>query len=239
MTALLGVIVIYIFSSITYFSTLRTTMNYLDANDGDDVDPDSLDYYKLEMCSSLTHCFLTILNFGMRAGGGIGETLAYPYFDVNPGKYIMRFFFDIIFFILINTIYLDILFGIIIDTFEELRNEKEERDFDKNFRCFICSIEKIEFSKLGKDFNHHIAHEHNPWDYIFFLVYLSEKDSDDFNGTESYINDKAQNTEISWFPIGHALSLEGLQDQKEEDLEYKFEQLLKITRRKWVSAFKE
>ena len=123
MTALLGVIVIYVFASITYFSELRGTMNFLDDTDPDPSvgDPG----FTFSMCSSLPHCFLTLLNFGMRSGGGIGETLLYPSYTEDTSKFMGRFVLDLLFFFMINTIYLDILFGIIIDTFEELRNAEE------------------------------------------------------------------------------------------------------------------
>ena len=81
-------------------------------------------------------------------------------------------------------------------------------DSDKRFKCFICDISNSEFSKAGENFNLHRENEHHPWNYIFFLVHLDEKEKDDFNGTESYIYEKAKAGDISWFPIGHALSLD-------------------------------
>lgn len=116
MTGLLGIIVIYVFSTITYFSSMKDTMNFMDNTDD----------WTFSMCSSLPHCFLTILNFGMRQGGGIGEAIAYPQFDEDLSAYMGRFSFDLVYFIFINTIYLDILFGIIIDTFDELREKRSE-----------------------------------------------------------------------------------------------------------------
>ena len=132
MTALLGVIVIYVFASITYFAELKETMNYLDNSDPDPATGDP--GFTFSMCSSLPHCFLTVLNFGMRSGGGIGETLLYPSYTSETYKFMARFVFDLLFFFLINTIYLDILFGIIIDTFEELRNAEEIKS---NFFVFF------------------------------------------------------------------------------------------------------
>ena len=80
----------------------------------------------------------------------------------------------------------------------------------------------------------HRETEHNPWNYIFFLVHLDEKEKDDFNGTESYIYEKAQASDISWFPIGHAISLDEKSEKEEEDLEDAFKKVLEITKRKWV-----
>ena len=112
MTGLLGVVFIFIFSSLTFFSSLKSTMNFLEVSE-------------FQMCTNYLHCFLTVLNFGMRAGGGIGETLEYPGYEEDKGAYMFRFVVDLVFFVLISTIYLDILFGIIVDTFKQLREEKD------------------------------------------------------------------------------------------------------------------
>ena len=53
---------------------------------------------------------------GLRNGGGIGESLISMTFATKD-RYFFRFFFDILFFALINIIFLNIIFGIIIDTF--------------------------------------------------------------------------------------------------------------------------
>jgi hypothetical protein len=45
------------------------------------------------------------------------------YYGVDERKYFLKFFINIAFFLLINTIALNIIFGIIIDTFADLRDE--------------------------------------------------------------------------------------------------------------------
>ena len=49
-----------------------------------------------------------------------------------------RFFFDITFFIIINTIGFNIVFGIIVDTFSELRDER--------VRCYNIMLWQLEFN---------------------------------------------------------------------------------------------
>ena len=80
------------------------------------------------LCDIIWHCFLTVIEQGLRAGGGIGDVLVIPSFDSKNYAYSRRFFFDLLFFILIVIILLNIIFGIIIDTFAELRDQKR-------FRC--------------------------------------------------------------------------------------------------------
>ena len=83
-------------------------------------------------------------------------------------------------------------------------------DFDRGFRCFICNLEKTEFSKKGINFAAHRTEEHNEWDYVCYLVHLHEINANDQNGIESFIFEKVVESEeldISWVPIGQALSL--------------------------------
>lgn len=60
MTGILGAILIYIFTSLTYFTSMKRTTIFVEDQ-------------TFSMCSSFPHCFLTMLGFGMRSGGGIGE----------------------------------------------------------------------------------------------------------------------------------------------------------------------
>ena len=101
-------------------------------------------------------------------------------------------------------------------------------DHDKNFKCFICNIEKDEFIKQGISFEKHCEVEHNHWNYIYFLTHITVKSYSDFNGTETYIYDKWKQGNISWFPIGRAGALNDDQhDDKKKDLEHYFVAFLK------------
>lgn len=58
----------------------------------------------------------------------------------NRAQYIVRFFYDVTCFMIINIILLNIIFGIIIDTFAELRKVKTQIEDNKANVCFICSL---------------------------------------------------------------------------------------------------
>jgi len=89
-----------------------------------------IDDEKFEMCNNLFHCYLVLINFGSRNGGGIGETVLYPNYSDNTDIYIYRIIFDMIFFVLINILILDIIFGLIIDSFQQLR---QNRTLNRNY----------------------------------------------------------------------------------------------------------
>jgi hypothetical protein len=58
-------------------------------------------------------------------------------------------------------------------------------------------------------FEYHINETHNIWHYVFFISYLKEKSASEYTGFESYIAEKIENKDISWFPI---------RDMENEDL---------------------
>lgn len=99
----------------------------------------------------------------LRAGGGIGEVLDARQW--NDSAYFGRLIFDLTFFVIIIVIMLNIVFGIIVDTFGELRDQRNRIEEDIRSRCFICSLESNTFQRKKKalGFTHHITHEHNIW----------------------------------------------------------------------------
>jgi len=108
MVAMLMVIIMYQYSLIL-FAYYRDEMN-------PSQNP-------IQLCDDFFECFVTSLNTGLRAGGGIGDTLSGN--GNTTWSYIgVRALLDISYFIVITTIALNIVFGIIVDTFSELRDEK-------------------------------------------------------------------------------------------------------------------
>lgn len=79
-------------------------------------------------------------------------------------------------------------------------------------------MERTSFEKEGKSFERHVRVEHSIWNYLYYIVYLQSKDRLEYNGTESYIYDKLQSDDLSWFPIQRAMSLayKTLDDDQEE-----------------------
>ncbi len=69
-------------------------------------------------CSTLMHCFYTTLNYGLRNGGGIGESISSQSFQQdNKFRFVVKYMFEVHYFIWIQCIELNIVFGIIIETF--------------------------------------------------------------------------------------------------------------------------
>ena len=74
--------------------------------------------------------------------------VAQSYLTGNRENYYVRMVYDMIYWITLNVIFMNIVFGIIIDTFAELRDQKNELDDDMNNVCFICNLHRNEVIQL-------------------------------------------------------------------------------------------
>lgn len=141
------------------------------------------------------------LNLGLRNGGGIGDSM--DLLELEDPKFGYKLVFDISYFMLINIVSLNIIFGIIIDTFAELRDAQNTRDDDLINVCFICGYGRDVFEKEGISFDKHIKFDHNPIQYINFLIYLRQKPKDEFDGTEEFVYTQYVKRKTNWVPIGN------------------------------------
>ena len=67
---------------------------------------------------------VAILCAGLRNGGGIGDVLRSP--SNNESLFAFRVLYDMLFFFIVIIIVLNLIFGVIIDTFADLRSEKQQ-----------------------------------------------------------------------------------------------------------------
>lgn len=99
--------------------------------------------------------------------------------------------------------------GIIVTTFSAIREEAEMKIEDKNNKCYICSIPKVEFEKRKIIFNDHIDNEHNIKDYINYILNLKFKKNKDLDKDEIHIKNAVMERNIYLFPIYRSKSLGG------------------------------
>jgi len=135
MTAMLELILIYIYCVLLFTF-------FFDHYFNDDIQFNPIEKGDI-LCRGLFHCYISTLNFGLRAGGGIGDILpSNSYFNESKEVYYLRALNDLSFFMIIITLFFNIIFGIIIDTFASLRDEKAEMEEDMRNICFICGIDR-------------------------------------------------------------------------------------------------
>uniref|UniRef100_A0A3Q3D6J7 Ion transport domain-containing protein n=1 Tax=Hippocampus comes TaxID=109280 RepID=A0A3Q3D6J7_HIPCM len=156
-------------------------------------------------CDTLLMCIVTVLNHGLRNGGGVGDVLRQP--SKNEPLFPARVVYDLLFYFIVIIIVLNLIFGVIIDTFADLRSEKQKKEEILKTTCFICCLERDKFDNKTVSFEEHIKLEHNIWNYLYFIVLVREKNKTDYTGPESYVAMMIKNNNLDWFPRMQAMSL--------------------------------
>ncbi|XP_015740819.1 inositol 1,4,5-trisphosphate receptor type 3 isoform X1 [Coturnix japonica] len=181
-------------------------------------------------CDTLLMCIVTVLNHGLRNGGGVGDILRKP--SKDESLFPARVVYDLLFFFIVIIIVLNLIFGVIIDTFADLRSEKQKKEEILKTTCFICGLERDKFDNKTVSFEEHIKEEHNMWNYLYFIVLVRVKNKTDYTGPESYVAQMIKNKNLDWFPRMRAMSLvsnEGEGEQNEiRNLQDKLNSTMKL-----------
>ncbi|XP_059613160.1 inositol 1,4,5-trisphosphate receptor [Phlebotomus argentipes] len=169
---------------------------------------------KERACDSLIMCIVTTLNQGLRNGGGIGDILRAP--SSQEALFVARVIYDLLFFFIVIIIVLNLIFGVIIDTFADLRSEKQQKELILKNTCFICGLNRSAFDNKTVSFEEHIKCEHNMWHYLYFIVLVKVKDPTEFTGPESYVHAMVKASVLDWFPRLRAMSLAAIDGEGEQ-----------------------
>jgi len=172
-----------------------------------------------QLCPDSFSCFLVNFNYGLRAGGGIADNIQRASYDADARWYYFgRTIYDLSFFILCIILLLNLIFGMIIDSFGELRDEKNKNDDDRKNTCFVCGMDRSELER-HVSFDDHSIIEHNKWNYLAYLIYLKEKMNyapTELSDLESYVWERYEKKDYEWVPIGRSLTLERIFEQEEK-----------------------
>ncbi|KAM4879798.1 LOW QUALITY PROTEIN: ryanodine receptor 1 [Sylvia borin] len=187
MTVGLLAVVVYLYTVVA-FNFFRKFYNKSEDEDEPDM-----------KCDDMMTCYLFHMYVGVRAGGGIGDEIEDPAGDDYE---LYRVVFDITFFFFVIVILLAIIQGLIIDAFGELRDQQEQVKEDMETKCFICGIGSDYFDTTPHGFETHTLEEHNLANYMFFLMYLINKDETEHTGQESYVWKMYQERCWDFFPAG-------------------------------------
>uniref|UniRef100_A0A8C1Y2J9 Inositol 1,4,5-trisphosphate receptor n=1 Tax=Cyprinus carpio TaxID=7962 RepID=A0A8C1Y2J9_CYPCA len=228
LTAVLGLILVYLFSIVGYMffkDDFILEVNRI-PNGTLDVEEDDVE----RACDSLWMCMITVLSHGLRSGGGVGDVLRKP--SKGERLFAARVVYDLLFFFLVIIIVLNLIFGVIIDTFADLRSEKQRKEEILKTTCFICGLERDKFDNKTVTFEEHIKEEHNLWHYLYFIVLVRVKDSTEYTGPESYVAQMIKEHNLDWFPRMRAMSLvssDGEGEQNElRSLQEKLESTMRL-----------
>ncbi|XP_076972800.1 inositol 1,4,5-trisphosphate-gated calcium channel ITPR1 isoform X1 [Tamandua tetradactyla] len=179
------------------------------------VPAEELEQDKEHTCETLLMCIVTVLSHGLRSGGGVGDVLRKP--SKEEPLFAARVIYDLLFFFMVIIIVLNLIFGVIIDTFADLRSEKQKKEEILKTTCFICGLERDKFDNKTVTFEEHIKEEHNMWHYLCFIVLVKVKDSTEYTGPESYVAEMIKERNLDWFPRMRAMSLVSSDSEGEQN----------------------
>ena len=160
-------------------------------------------------CSSFADCFVLTAYITFRKSD-IADILEFP--TLSEDNFGMRVLFDLTFFIICGMFLFNMIGGLILDTFTHIRDEKERRRSIYDNEIFVTGITRntieedpqfrgVTFSRLNED-------DQFVWKYLFFIIYLKNKDSDEFTGVESYVAKCLKEESLKWLPSKTCVAVE-------------------------------
>uniref|UniRef100_A0A8C7E735 Inositol 1,4,5-trisphosphate receptor n=1 Tax=Naja naja TaxID=35670 RepID=A0A8C7E735_NAJNA len=223
LTAVLALILVYLFSIVGYLFFKDDFILEVDKLPNEtllpgfknDISSEESEEDKEHTCETLLMCIVTVLSHGLRSGGGVGDVLRKP--SKEEPLFAARVIYDLLFFFMVIIIVLNLIFGVIIDTFADLRSEKQKKEEILKTTCFICGLERDKFDNKTVTFEEHIKEEHNMWHYLCFIVLVKVKDSTEYTGPESYVAEMIKERNLDWFPRMRAMSLVSSDSEGEQN----------------------
>jgi len=123
------------------------------------------------------------------------------------GRFFGRWFYDMFFFVIICLLLRNMINGVIVTAFSAIREDSEKNLKDMENKCFICSLNKMEFEKNNISFRDHIKYEHNVNNYIYHILEYFKLSYSELDYYQYSIYRLIKNKGPEIFPIGMALSL--------------------------------
>eukprot|EP00357_Protocruzia_adherens_P036664 CAMPEP_0115021828 /NCGR_PEP_ID=MMETSP0216-20121206/31140_1 /TAXON_ID=223996 /ORGANISM="Protocruzia adherens, Strain Boccale" /LENGTH=264 /DNA_ID=CAMNT_0002394301 /DNA_START=71 /DNA_END=865 /DNA_ORIENTATION=- len=198
---LLGFIVIYWYSSWTFFSSTIGKSDY--------------NFEGQMLCDqSLSKCFVAHMMYGF--GNAPIWQLDQSDFNVQGTVHNISYVF------FVNLILTAIISGIIIDNFSALRARQEEVEDDVTSKCFICSLPRSTFEMKGMKFKDHYRFDHYLWEYVWFYIYLRDLKENNkllsMNSLESFVWNCSLVNAASFFPLNKSMALKTTDMSYEEEI---------------------
>ncbi|VDO72955.1 unnamed protein product [Schistosoma mattheei] len=88
-----------------------------------------------------------------------------------------------------------------------------------NINVYILGLHRSAFDHSNTSFDEHVEVDHNVWNYIYFIIYLRTKLTDDLTGLEIYIDKLIKENEFKWIPRRRAMTLYNIENGSSEKSE--------------------
>ena len=147
-------------------------------------------------CNRFLYCYLTMITGGIRAGAGLNLSMK----SIADKGYFSELTIEWIFYFTIILVMLNIINGIIVDTFQEQREEQNERNDAQLNKCYICNVERQTVEKEGDNFKYHNEVKHSYINYFQYLLSIRKTNAQDLNSLDFSICDKIEKERTDFFP---------------------------------------
>lgn len=116
-------------------------------------------------------------------------------------------------------VFLNAINDIIVDTFQSLREEANELYEIKMNICFICSLNRTIFERIGLDFEQHKEREHNILNYFHYVMKILNTDEQELNSLDYQVLLSFKQLRTDFFPMKTSMSIDssGIVDEEEEE----------------------
>ena len=156
-----------------------------------------------DQCRTYSECFFDMLNSGIRGGSGMGFGIK----KIGQKGFYIEFILEMLIFILVMLVLMNMITGIIVDSFQKLREKKNEESELKENTCYICSLHREKFEKRGIKFENHTEVEHNVINYFNYIFKVKTTDESDLNSLDYQVMQSVKNRRTDFFPVNTCLSL--------------------------------
>ena len=160
-------------------------------------------------CSNLFQCTAFALQQTFSGCGSLLEIFHSPFASPHTAVVIAedpsmwRFLFEISYQILVGQIIMAVIVAVLIDSMQELRFNKIAAANDLKNRCFLCDLSSLRLEQAGIDFTQHVQTVHNPQFYLYFLIYLRQKNVTECSAVERYVRERTwegEGLDVQWLP---------------------------------------
>ena len=90
----------------------------------------------------------------------------------------------------------------------ERRDNRKEMIDDINDVDFISGLERAQFESINLDFDEFRVTYHDLRNYLYYTIFLHQKDEADYTGVESYIDEMLSKRDPGFFPTLRSAVLE-------------------------------
>jgi len=145
-------------------------------------------------CTTVYQCWYLGVDAGFR-GDMVGmhgtdhddiyDAHALNWGDKSKGQF--QWWYVIFFLAIWDFVIAGIIQGQIVDAFAEIRQAAADLKADKEDKCLVCSLERFTLEQNVGSFQDHTEESHNPWSYLFFMVFLDELRDDLETGMQNFV----------------------------------------------------